>query len=188
MPNNLDLDAIKRDIDTAELPIDASLIAADAYNMYGLDSDRAKAIARILNSAPALIAEVERLRQRVTELLESNNTYEQQARDARAAHTANGKILEAVQLALVRSEEEAERLEKELATAKRVGAAEWQPIETAPKDGTRILAIFPDGEMRTAIWSNDWNGWNCTGLYWSKLVNWMPLPEPPAELRAEVGK
>jgi hypothetical protein len=55
----------------------------------------------------------------------------------------------------------------------------WQPIETAPKDGTDVLL---------------WCGWAITGLYhdgqWRTedkrapiymATHWIPLPEPPEE-------
>jgi hypothetical protein len=57
---------------------------------------------------------------------------------------------------------------------------EWQPIETAPKDGT--LIIVPGG---LAYWRND-EGWHTvTGEDWPgkpirwEVTHWMPLPEPP---------
>jgi len=31
---------------------------------------------------------------------------------------------------------------------------EWQPIKTAPKDGTEIEVLFEGGEMSTAFWSD----------------------------------
>lgn len=72
---------------------------------------------------------------------------------------------------------------------------EWQPIETAPKDGIAILAYVPDP------WSNEesiqiqvivnWGGrygihssnpkWVCS-IYEAfnfKPTHWMPLPTPP---------
>ena len=60
----------------------------------------------------------------------------------------------------------------------------WQPIETAPKDGTKSLG-FADGEMATVEWIE-------LGAYWSLVIcgafaesgewwptHWMPLPAPP---------
>jgi hypothetical protein len=62
--------------------------------------------------------------------------------------------------------------------------SEWQPIETAPKDGTEILAW--DGSVRTtAVWWVPGKQWSLVspGEYaedsevWP--THWMPLPEPP---------
>lgn len=60
--------------------------------------------------------------------------------------------------------------------------SEWQPIETAPKDGTPIIA-YPHtdgGGVGLAIWSN-----MTTGQWRSEYdrewpTHWMPLPKPPA--------
>ena len=65
----------------------------------------------------------------------------------------------------------------------------WQPIETAPKDGTLILG-YKNGEMATVEWaycgeSGDWNlvvSWD--GQPWTP-THWMPLPEPPDTIRKE---
>lgn len=62
--------------------------------------------------------------------------------------------------------------------------SEWQPIETAPKDGSEILAFVPGlflGQM-VLFWSRDY--WrekaNCMGLK-QPPSHWMPLPSPPKE-------
>lgn len=79
----------------------------------------------------------------------------------------------------------------------RDGEAErgWRPIETAPKDGTRILLIkvgWDTYEGRLGhtnyvwwgvigYWSEEWGNWN-DGVEPSGLADpthWMPLPEPP---------
>lgn len=56
----------------------------------------------------------------------------------------------------------------------------WQPIETAPVDGTEIL-VAEDRYVTVARWC---------GFYWGDGLSlmgsigpthWMPLPEPPEE-------
>lgn len=85
----------------------------------------------------------------------------------------------------------------ELRVAERA-AAEWRPIETAPKDGTAILAAgqtligsngtFSERYTRICVWLFD--GWyylppplaetGGAGLaYKTSPTHWMPLPEPP---------
>jgi hypothetical protein len=74
---------------------------------------------------------------------------------------------------------------------------EWQPIETAPKDGTEILLFttyladeYYDETFSTvqigswdfghdtveAIWRRP-AGWACVKI--GEPTHWMPLPEPP---------
>ena len=67
----------------------------------------------------------------------------------------------------------------------------WQPVETAPRDGTRILAYGLLGlenekgvgtvkwiEHRKLWWcdpneASEYDPWEC------KITHWQPLPEPP---------
>ena len=69
--------------------------------------------------------------------------------------------------------------------------SEWQPIDTAPKDGTPILAYRADhygkfGNCCVTYWRTNKNGNSYTGFgefnptYWPP-THWMPLPKPPAE-------
>lgn len=65
--------------------------------------------------------------------------------------------------------------------------SEWQPIETAPKDGTDILAWGPFGHGHLVVSFDDkaeQPGWPwCTldGPNYSltTFTHWMPLPNPP---------
>lgn len=62
----------------------------------------------------------------------------------------------------------------------------WQPIETAPKDGTRIAIKFLSGYEQEANWQTTYGGeWHVKSfkhLPWAdqhEITHWMPLPEPP---------
>lgn len=91
-------------------------------------------------------------------------------------------------------------LEDQLAKAEQ-RVAEWQPIETAPKDGTHILGwcaefgaretkmnFYGEGSIGHANWKSGKgpreSGWDCTepkngwGLNWNP-THWMPLPKAP---------
>ena len=63
---------------------------------------------------------------------------------------------------------------------------EWQPIETAPKDGTQILVYEPE-EKYTPIYVvvYDNGKWiEASGEQYAnwKPTHWMPLPLPPKDL------
>ncbi len=68
-----------------------------------------------------------------------------------------------------------------------LGASEWQPISTAPKDG-RYLMLWCPNEItpRVAIgcWDDGVDLWmesdNRTDTDWLGPTHWMPLPEPPS--------
>jgi len=71
---------------------------------------------------------------------------------------------------------------------------DWQPIETAPKDGTRILAYGKHGldvdeqKWATVVWQDYSKGFVCDpneateyDPEVSNITHWMPLPPCPAE-------
>lgn len=62
----------------------------------------------------------------------------------------------------------------------------WQPIETAPKDGTAVL-VYDGQDMTTVKWCSHWKTWDlieCGSFasdgWTSGLTHWMPLPPPPS--------
>lgn len=74
---------------------------------------------------------------------------------------------------------------------------EWQPIETAPKDGTNCL-LHVDGWWVEGWWSTNggepkWkypflpsHGCGCCYSDNPDPVAWMPLPSPPTDTNSEV--
>lgn len=76
---------------------------------------------------------------------------------------------------------------------------EWQPIETAPRDGRKVvLANFYDGgphpqDARWSLWIDYWRpyfegygeGFGSTGRGWA--THWAPLPPQISEQEAEAA-
>jgi hypothetical protein len=73
--------------------------------------------------------------------------------------------------------------------------SEWQPIETAPKDGTHIILFWPyvtdEGHVTSGYWYlpgegeiAGWHSWDVNG-YATPPTHWMPLPAPPLDLTGE---
>jgi hypothetical protein len=66
---------------------------------------------------------------------------------------------------------------------------EWQPIESAPRDGTPILLCHATSKMHAGslpVLSGHWS--RLSECWWSMITNdrvrpshWMPLPDPPAD-------
>lgn len=61
---------------------------------------------------------------------------------------------------------------------------EWQPIETAPKDGSAYLGVIaPNGQPFIAFYEEE-DGHQCqiqTEPKLHKPTHWMPLPQPPTK-------
>ena len=76
--------------------------------------------------------------------------------------------------------EMAERIRK--AEAER-DAARWQPIETAPRDGTTIWCYWPGIYGRQGVgwfvW-DEFEEWTTTTVHYGYPTHWMPLPAAPA--------
>ena len=59
-------------------------------------------------------------------------------------------------------------------------ASEWQPIETAPKDGKTIILVVEYGYVYTGIFHNDGYCQDLTGAGLDP-THWMHLPQPPKQ-------
>jgi hypothetical protein len=68
-------------------------------------------------------------------------------------------------------------VERRRAAERGAKLAKWQPIETAPKDGTVFLAADNDGWVWESFYIDDIDGFDacCHGV----PTHWMPLPAPP---------
>lgn len=71
----------------------------------------------------------------------------------------------------------------------------WQPIETAPKDGSMLLVygrpFSDDGQgyakaAHVAWWEDSDECWTPQShAAWTEPTHWMPLPEPPTDAGEE---
>jgi len=65
---------------------------------------------------------------------------------------------------------------------------EWRPIETAPRDGTRVLGYQGsegDHKGRVALvwrWNDGKPFWSCADYPGLQPTRWLPLPPPPNEV------
>ena len=64
-------------------------------------------------------------------------------------------------------------------------ATQWQPIETAPRDGSKILVYRPYGSKHHMIGTDEWSValgdvWQHSGFH-NQPTHWQPLPKPPGE-------
>jgi hypothetical protein len=66
----------------------------------------------------------------------------------------------------------------------------WQPIETAPKDGTIILTWQGGVRWRITCYNPHVKEWHYIGIEYSKEAPtyWMPLPQPPKSTKDKCDK
>ncbi len=66
----------------------------------------------------------------------------------------------------------------------------WQPIKTAPKDGTQIVLFLEDKQCAIGEYVTQKDGFAAWELFHTedsayylsiRATHWMPLPEPPDE-------
>ena len=62
---------------------------------------------------------------------------------------------------------------------------DWQPIETAPKDGRRIIAATPSYTEPLILYWMNYNGlaawWDWDLDSYTDVTHWQPLPDPPTD-------
>ena len=71
--------------------------------------------------------------------------------------------------------------ERDAAIARAKAALQWQPIETAPKDGTEFLGsvgVSYQGGVVVLHWDKDDGFIDWDADFWDP-THWMPLPPPP---------
>jgi hypothetical protein len=63
--------------------------------------------------------------------------------------------------------------------------SEWQPIETAPKDGTDILVWMFGNSMAVVFYDDNldhpWHTMDGPAYHKEAPTHWMPVPEPPKQ-------
>ncbi len=67
--------------------------------------------------------------------------------------------------------------------AKESSMFDWQPIETAPKDGTRLL-LATAHHVAIAWWDQELDQWAWNGQV-KRFIGWMPVPVSPAASSGE---
>ncbi len=75
--------------------------------------------------------------------------------------------------------QEIHKLEAEVTRLRK--AANWQPMSTAPRDGTYILAISIDCSLPDIVFFSKESEWfeELQGNALDYLIGWMPLPTNP---------
>lgn len=64
---------------------------------------------------------------------------------------------------------------------------QWQPIDTAPKDGT-VIALYLLAKPDSFVAAGWWDGaiWRIAPSgYWSNVTRWQPLPAKPSDHRED---
>lgn len=107
-------------------------------------------------------------------------------------------VVEAIEQAVLQSPEVQARMEA-YADARVREAQQWQPIETAPKDGTVVMVCNEDGTWIAKYVPIYPSGCRAENPWFSLMLNhdhlrkvrsyrpthWMPLPAPPADAAME---
>jgi hypothetical protein len=62
----------------------------------------------------------------------------------------------------------------------------WQPVESAPKDGSLVLCMTRHGDYEISRWDAVVSCWVSQRGFFVEPVLWAPLPPRPPELAARM--
>ncbi len=169
--------------DKRETDLELLLTAATSGQPAGLEQELRSQIAALTAERDALQKERGELANRVGQLLASGSNDNEMELIRRAAKALQDNPSPAVRVAQL--EQEIDALQGQIAQG-------WQDIESAPKDGTRILGFpyWSDGlaaEVRWKSLNRTPGRWETAGGLWSpqQPTLWRSLPAPPADLVKE---
>ncbi len=66
----------------------------------------------------------------------------------------------------------------------------WQPIETAPKDGTRVLVWHPEysAPLTAQFYSDTWGIHSTLPRLFNQPTHWMLVPAPPKHSKNAIAE
>lgn len=64
---------------------------------------------------------------------------------------------------------------------------EWQPIETVPRDGSKVLLFHHSGGVDVRHWDESMKLWYPGGCSDGWHTHWMPLPDSPSSAKVSGG-
>ena len=105
---------------------------------------------------------------------------QEHSRNFQQLHEKQIEIIRKVNILLTKEQERSKTPEPTTTDLEVDGVSEWQPIETAPKDGRAVL-VLDTGAILISQWVDDEDGigWWDNGLMEPPPTHWMPLPDPP---------
>ena len=171
--------ALKRDVleKTAELRRKAQGTVHDLNQIGGLQEENARLKAEVERLTDERCLRGECIKQSQTRISYLTNENARLKAECEARQAENGVL--AVECDSLKAE--VERLTK----------AGWQPIETAPKDGSSVIVYLSNALdtswAQVAHWSdkeNCWCEWDYDAdqpLLGCEITHWMPYPEKPAK-------
>lgn len=168
-----ELDAIKAAAEAAIQAKDGDDAVAfrDSYNQYIASVRSPATVLRLVEQIKRLTKQVDEYGKVMTNVVPGEHG---EGEEVPATPESIRYLLKELQSEWDNSERKVSKLQAALVEqARSIG---WQPIETAPKDGTEIIAS-KNGKLFIVDWSPQ-NGWTTRN---GNLINpdgWFPLPKP----------